>query len=223
MRNYICSQHGQVDVLINNAGQYYHPANKAAEHFVQVQRSLDINYFGLKNVLNAFLPILSDTSRIVNMSSHLGHLSNIPGEKLKKQFADPNLTEKELDEMMMNYLRHCSETRGDFEVLGWPRCSYTVSKVAVNAYTRILQKQVEERGYPDIVVNSLRPGSQHSKVPQEGQVTVSASDAASSVVSTALLPHPCSSPRGQFIWHDLSVVDWSRGELWEILEQEQSQ
>ena len=100
--------------------------------------------------------------------------------------------------------------------------TYTVSKVAVNAYTRILQKQVEERGYPDIVVNSLRPGSQHSKVPQEGQVTVSASDAASSVVSTALLPHPCSSPRGQFIWHDLSVVDWSRGELWEILEQEQS-
>ena len=90
--------------------------------------------------------------------------------------------------------------------------TYTVSKVAVNAYTRILQKQVEERGYPNIVVNSLRPGSQHS-----------AFDAASSVVSTALLPHPCSSPRGQFIWHDLSVVDWSRGELWEILEQEQSQ
>ena len=87
-----------------------HPASNAAEHFVQVQRSLDINYFGLKNVLNAFLPILSDTSRIVNMSSHLGHLSNIPGKKLKKQFADPNLTEKELDEMMMNYLRHCSET-----------------------------------------------------------------------------------------------------------------
>ena len=68
MRNYICSQHGQVDVLINNAGQYYHTAKNAAEHFVQVQRSLDINYFGLKNVLNAFLPILSDTSRIVNMS-----------------------------------------------------------------------------------------------------------------------------------------------------------
>ena len=42
-------------------------------------------------------------------------------------------------------------------------------------------------------------------------------------VSTALLPHPCSSPRGQFIWQDLSVVDWSRGDLREILEQEQSQ
>ena len=48
--------------------------------------------------------------------------------------------------MMMDYLRHCTETRDDFDVLGWPRCSYTVSKLAVNAYTRILQKQLEDKG-----------------------------------------------------------------------------
>ena len=60
--------------------------------------------------------------------------------------ADPNLTEKELDEMIMSYQRHCTEFNDDFEILGWPRCSYTVSKVAVNAYTRILQRQFEEKG-----------------------------------------------------------------------------
>ena len=60
LRNYIYGQQGQVDVLINNAGQYYHPAQSASEHFVQVQRSLDINYWGLKNVINAFLPMMSD-------------------------------------------------------------------------------------------------------------------------------------------------------------------
>ena len=60
--------------------------------------------------------------------------------------ADPNLTERELDEMIMDYQRHCTEFNDDFEILGWPRCSYTVSKVAVNAYTRILQKQLEEKG-----------------------------------------------------------------------------
>ena len=64
--------------------------------------------------------------------------SNSPG--------DPDLTEKELDVMIMDYKRHTTEFMDDFEVLGWPRCSYTVSKVAVNAYTRILQKQLDEAG-----------------------------------------------------------------------------
>lgn len=209
LRNHIYAQQGQVDVLINNAGQYYHPAQSASEHFVQVQRSLDINYWGLKNVINAFLPMMSDTGRIVNMSSNLGQLCNVPGTKVRKQFADPNLTEKDLDEMIMEYHRHCTESRDDFEDLGWPRCSYTVSKLAVNAYTRILQKEMEDKGCSDFVVNSIHPGSFHTKITQEGEFSLTASEAANSVVSTALLPSPCHHPRGQFLWHDLSVVDWS--------------
>jgi len=217
LRNHIYGQQGQVDVLINNAGQYYYPSQTASEHFVQVQRSLDINYWGLKNIISAFLPMMSDTGRIVNMSSHLGHLCNVPGAKLRKQLADPNLTEKDLDEMMMDYQRHCTELRDDFEVLGWPRCSYTVSKIAVNAYTRILQKQLEDKGCPDLVVNSIHPGSHHSKITQEGEFFMTASEAAKSVVSTALLPHPCPQPRGEFIWHDLSVVNWREGDLQGLL------
>jgi len=209
LRNHIYAQQGQVDVLINNAGQYYHPAQSASEHFVQVQRSLDINYWGLKNVINAFLPMMSDTGRIVNMSSNLGQLCNVPGTKVRKQFADPNLTEKDLDEMIMEYHRHCTESRDDFEDLGWPRCSYTVSKLAVNAYTRILQKEMEDKGCSDFVVNSIHPGSFHTKITQEGEFSLTASEAANSVVSTALLPSPCHHPRGQFLWHNLSVVDWS--------------
>ena len=60
--------------------------------------------------------------------------------------ADPDLTEKELDEMIMEYQRSSTEFNSTFDVMGWPRCSYTVSKVAVNAYTRILQKQLDKRG-----------------------------------------------------------------------------
>ena len=143
---------------------YFYPALEATEHFVQVQRTLDINYWGLKNVINAFLPMMSDTARIVNMNSNYGHVSHIPTRRIKQKLgktaiggmdilqllsiivADPNLTERELDEMIMDYQRHCTEFNDDFEILGWPRCSYTVSKVAVNAYTRILQKQLEEKG-----------------------------------------------------------------------------
>ena len=61
-------------------------------------------------------------------------------------------------------------------------------------------------GKGDIVVNSLHPGSTHSKICQSAPL--SAAEACSSVASTALLAHPCEEPRGQFIWHDLHLVDW---------------
>ena len=63
-------------------------------------------------------------------------------------------------------------------------------------------------GKGDIVVNSIHPGSHHSKISQGAPL--SAAEAAGSVASTALLGHPCDQPRGQFIWHDLHLVDWSR-------------
>lgn len=175
LRNFIFNQHGQIDILVNNAAVYFYPSHDPTEHYCQVQRTMDINYWGLKNVINAFLPMMSDAARIVNMNSNYGHVSHIPGREIKQKLADPNLTEKELDEMIMSYQRHCTEFNDDFEILGWPRCSYTVSKVAVNAYTRILQRQFEEKGCGDIVVNSIHPGSHHSKITQEGEFSISPS------------------------------------------------
>ena len=36
LRNKIYEEHGQIDILINNAGMYFYPALDATEHFVQV-------------------------------------------------------------------------------------------------------------------------------------------------------------------------------------------
>ena len=85
LKNHIETKHGQIDILINNAGMYFYPSLEATEHFVQVQRTLDINYWGMKNVISSFLPLMSDQSRIVNMSSNHGHLSRIPGRSIQMQ------------------------------------------------------------------------------------------------------------------------------------------
>ena len=85
LRNHIETKHGQIDILINNAGMYFYPAVEATEHFVQVQRTLDINYWGLKNVISCFLPLMSDYSRIVNMSSNHGYVSLIPGRLIQRE------------------------------------------------------------------------------------------------------------------------------------------
>merc|ERR1712029_706541 len=142
---------GQIDILVNNAGVYYHPTNNPEEHFVQVQKTLATNYWGLKNVINAFLPMLSDNARIVNMSSNLSDVKLVPNLELRKKFASRDLTERELDNLMLDYQRNCTEFNNDFDVMGYPRCSYTLSKIAVNAYTRILQKQLIKRGDNDML------------------------------------------------------------------------
>eukprot|EP00092_Neocalanus_flemingeri_P002917 GFUD01003120.1.p1 GENE.GFUD01003120.1~~GFUD01003120.1.p1 ORF type:complete len:331 (-),score=50.31 GFUD01003120.1:196-1188(-) len=211
LRNKIFNKHGQIDILINNAGMYFPPCDDPTEHFCQVENTLQINYWGLKNVCNAFLPMLSNTARIVNMSSHLGHLSLIPDKDIRRELGDPQLTEQQLDSLVLQYKNHCTAFHDDFRAAGWPRCAYTVSKVAVNAYTRILQGQLEKRGneYEGVVVNSIHPGSHHSKISQDSPLT--AAEAAKSVVNTALLAHPCQHPRGKFIWHDLKIVNWDKG------------
>ena len=56
-----------------------------------------------------------------------------------------------------------------------------------------------------IIVNSIYPGSHHSKISKEGEFTMTANEAAVSVVDHALLQHPCARPRGEFIWFDSKV------------------
>ena len=208
-RNMVHSKHGTIDILINNAGQYFAPSEEPVEHMRQVEKTLATNYWGMKNVCKAFLPMLSPAARLVNLSSHLGHLSLIPGSDLQRQLGDPALTEPELDSLVLQYQEHCTAFRNDFTEAGWPACAYTVSKVAVNAYTRILQAQLETEGMERVVVNSIHPGSRHSKISQESPLT--ASDAAKSVIAVALLADPCEHPRGKFFWHDLQIIEWDQG------------
>lgn len=210
-RNMVHAKHGAVDILINNAGQYFAPSEEPEEHMRQVEKTLATNYWGMKNVCKAFLPMLSPAARVVNLSSQLGHLSLIPGPELQRQLGDPALTEPELDSLVLQYQECCSPHRNDFASAGWPACAYTVSKVAVNAYTRILQRQVECDGMERVVVNSIHPGSRHSKISQESPLT--ATDAAKSVIAVALLADPCDHPRGKFFWHDLQIIEWDQGSL----------
>lgn len=63
------------------------------------------------------------------------------------------LTEDRVDEVLMKYLVDFKE--GSLGINGWPvgLSAYTVSKVAMNAYTRILAAK-----YPGFCVNCVCPG-----------------------------------------------------------------
>src|SRR5438552_5919036 len=136
----------RLDVLVNNAGIGSWGADRR-----QSIRTIETNYFGSRDVTDALLPFIPHGGRIVMVSSGLGELSYL-GRDLRPQFADPSLTRPALDSLVSSYL--ASLEAGETKRSGWPS-AYSVSKVALNALTRILARELSPRG---IRVNAVCPG-----------------------------------------------------------------
>jgi len=203
----IKTRHETLDILINNAGVFMMPDISSPEAFgQQAKATLGTNYWGLKNVINGLQDIFTPGARLVNMSSHLGHLSMINGEAkhsllLREMLADTDLTEKNLDSLMKQFETLAGQ--GGWNAAGWPNCAYTVSKVAVNAYTRVLQTRFTKEGN-GVIVNSIHPGTKHSKIHQASNISME--DGAYAVANLACVPDK--GPKGSILWHNLSPIVW---------------
>jgi NAD(P)-dependent dehydrogenase (short-subunit alcohol dehydrogenase family) len=136
----------RLDVLVNNAGIGSWGADQRASI-----RTIETNYFGSRDVTDALLPLITNGGRVVMVSSGLGELSYM-GRALRPQFAEPSLTRSALDALVSSYL--ASLEAGEAKSAGWPS-AYSVSKVALNALTRILARELSPR---NIRVNAVCPG-----------------------------------------------------------------
>ncbi|KAK4840158.1 hypothetical protein QYF36_001272 [Acer negundo] len=200
--SFIKNQFGKLDILVNNAGILGmiidftraktldggppKAEDITTETFEAAEECLNTNYYGAKKMVDAFLPLLqlSDSARIVNVSSSVGLLKNIPNERIKQELNDvENLTEDRLDELLNKFIKDFKE--GLLEKEGWPakRSAYFLSKAFLNAYTRILAKK-----YPQLLVNCVCPGLVKTDITYNfGDLT--AAEGAQSPVRLALLPH----------------------------------
>jgi NAD(P)-dependent dehydrogenase (short-subunit alcohol dehydrogenase family) len=136
----------RLDVLVNNAGIATRGGNVDA-----ARRTLAVNYSGARDVTDALVPFMPRGGRVVMVSSGLGELSYL-GRNLRPRFADETLTRSTLDTLVSSFLQ--AAERGTQRKGGWPS-AYSVSKVALNALTRILARELSPRG---IAVNSVCPG-----------------------------------------------------------------
>jgi len=136
----------RLDLLVNNAGVGSWGADRRAS-----VRTIETNYFGSRDVTDALLPFIANGGRIVMVSSGLGELSYM-GRDLRPRFADPSLTRPTLDSLVNSYLSDLE--KGEAKSAGWPS-AYSVSKVAMNALTRILARELAPR---KIRINSVCPG-----------------------------------------------------------------
>jgi len=214
-KNFMKETHGGIDILVNNAGIAF--KQSATEPFhIQAEVTNRTNYFATKDFCNAIFPLLRPHARVVNISSCCGFLKKICGKEpasleLQKRFADPNLTQDELSEMINTFIELTKA--GTHKDHGWPNSAYDVSKVAVSSLTRIQQREMDTaRPGEDIVVNSVHPGYVDTDMtshkgplkPDEGAVAAA---------WLALLPKNVETPRGGYVWHDKTIVDWVNGPL----------
>ncbi|XP_019434219.1 PREDICTED: (+)-neomenthol dehydrogenase-like [Lupinus angustifolius] len=214
IEDFIRIQFGKLDILVNNAGvngvvvkgEGLEPSITAGVEganidwnkittstYESVAACIAANYYGSKGMCEALIPLLklSDSPRIVNVSSSWGILEILPNGWAKGVLNNiESLTEEKLDEILSQFLEDFNKNL--LEAKGWPTLfpAYKVSKVALNAYTRIISQK-----YPSFCINAVCPGYVKTDFNNHtGYLTVD--DGAESVVRLALLPN--GSPSGLF-------------------------
>ncbi|KAL9256917.1 Short-chain dehydrogenase/reductase 2b-like protein [Drosera capensis] len=192
--DWIQENYNGLDILINNAGVNYNVGSEnSVEHAEQV---INTNYYGTKRIIEAMIPLMKPSpsgARIVNVSSRLGRLNGkrnrIENETLREQLSDvDSLTEELIDSTLATFLEQTKD--GSWTTGGWPQTftDYSVSKLAINCYTRLMVKKLSDR--PDdhkICINCFCPG--WVKTAMTGWVgNISVEDGADTGVWLALLP-----------------------------------
>ncbi|CAJ2676721.1 (+)-neomenthol dehydrogenase-like [Trifolium pratense] len=157
--------YGGLNILVNNAGVNF---NFGSDNSVEnAHKVIETNYYGTKRMIEAMIPLMKVSpagGRIVNVSSRLGRLNGkrnrLENDALREQLSDvENLTEELIDGAVNAFLQQVDD--GTWESGGWPIrfTDYSLSKLAVNAYTRLMAKKLSDR--PDgekIFINCYCPG-----------------------------------------------------------------
>ena len=186
---------GGLDILVNNAGTSLDGFNAEV-----AKRTLDVNFFGAMNITDALLPRLRQHGRIVMVSSGMGTLTHV-GPQLRKLFESPTLDRPTLVDLMQGFVRDVAA--GVHEKNGWPSNAYSVSKVGLNALTRVLARELASDNRR-ILVNAACPGWVRTRMGGQGAPR-SPEQGARTPVWLALLPKD--GPNGGF-FRDETATPW---------------
>ncbi|CAK9158304.1 unnamed protein product [Ilex paraguariensis] len=209
LAKFVETNFGKLDILINNAAvngvtidiealrafklggglvndENAHLVNRVMQQsYEKAEACIRTNYYGTKSMTEAFLPLLqlSNSARIVNVSSIYGQLQFIYNDMVKAELENlESLTEEKIDQLLLMFLKDFEEDK--LQANGWPLTvsAYKVSKAVINAYTRLVAKK-----FPNILVNCVHPGLVKTDI-SSNYGNLSPEEGARAPVMLALLP-----------------------------------
>ncbi|KAE8696295.1 NAD(P)-binding Rossmann-fold superfamily protein isoform 2 [Hibiscus syriacus] len=185
---------GGLDILVNNAGVSFNEIHENSVEFADTV--IQTNFQGPKQLTESLLPLFRlspSSSRILNISSRLGSINKVRNLEIKAILQNERLSEEEIQGVVNTFVQDVKE--GRWRSQGWPEIwtDYSVSKLALNAYSRVLAKRFRGRR---LSVNCFCPGFTRTSLTR-GQGTHTPDAAAEFAVSLALLP-PHQLPTGRF-------------------------
>jgi carbonyl reductase 1 len=137
----------EIDALVNNAGASLKGFDAAV-----AATTLDNNYRGAVRVTDALYARLSANANIVMVSSGLGELSNF-SSALQRRLLAPDLTRAQIEDIAEAFVS--AVANGTHASAGFPSNAYGVSKALLNAFTRVLARELEGSARR---VNAVCPG-----------------------------------------------------------------
>jgi NAD(P)-dependent dehydrogenase (short-subunit alcohol dehydrogenase family) len=181
------------DALVNNAG-----ASLSGFNAEVAERTIDNNYRGAVRVTDALFGKLAPEANIVMVSSGMGELNHL-SPALRKRLLAPMLSRAEIEQIGEEFVN--AVKNGSHTAAGFPSNAYSVSKALMNAFTRVLARELTGTLRR---INAVCPGWVKTRM-GGSSAPRSLEQGASGIVWAATLS--AGGPNGGF-FRDAKAIEW---------------